>query len=66
MTTDLNELKKSSYFDFDREKWSKLRNEVPMTLTEKELESILKASKVLMNQFLSKKLQIFIYHCPVY
>ena len=40
MTTDLNELKKSSYFDFDREKWSKLRNEVPMTLTEKELESI--------------------------
>ena len=40
MTTDLNELKKSSYFDFDREKWSKLRNDVPMTLTEKELESI--------------------------
>lgn len=37
---DLNELKKSSYFEFNREKWSNLRFDVPMTLTEKELEEI--------------------------
>lgn len=38
--TDINELKKSSYDSFSRKQWAKLRKNVPLMLTDNELELI--------------------------